>query len=166
MLHVSFPGGVYQGPETVSSLSVAIEMLQERIAELQGSERGARRGIAGTANGRGDDSRTSSRAARRAKSNGADLSTGWPGVISTGGETLGGLVSAPRKAGKRWFVNQWPRIALSTGERTIPRTLDDLKAFLKGKGLEPHPRGDASMLLWQVRERLGLAVEPVTRPNE
>jgi hypothetical protein len=39
--------------------------------------------------------------------------------------------------------------------------LDALKELLKNRGLQPHPRGDASMLLWQVRNRLVLTVDRV-----
>ena len=52
-------------------------------------------------------------------------------------------------------------------DSTLPECLyypifgDALRDLLRSRGLTPHPRGDASMLLWQVRNRLGLNVGQV-----
>lgn len=160
MLQVTYPGVVYQGVETADSLRAAIAMLQARVLELEGGNR-ADRPIAGGAGGG---------KARRRRGPSASAAprgvTSGPKDVLQQSEQEGGLLAPMQRAGKRWFVNQWPRIALTSGERTIPRTLDDLKTFLRARGLKPHPRGDASMLLWQVRDRLRLAVEPAPRPGE
>ena len=72
--------------------------------------------------------------------------------------------AAPQRRA-RWFQDQYPRITLSDGAQVTPRSLDELKALLQARGLTPHPRGDASMLLWQVRNRLGGKVESVGDPS-
>ena len=60
-----------------------------------------------------------------------------------------------------WFSDRFPRITLEDGSVQIPRSLEELKGMLRARGITPHPRGDASMLLWQVRNRLKLKVETV-----
>lgn len=57
----------------------------------------------------------------------------------------------------RWFVTHRPRIQVGPGQVVEPSTLEEVKEFLQSKGLTPHPRGDASMLLWQVRVQIGRA---------
>ena len=71
--------------------------------------------------------------------------------------------SAPRPPVRRahWFSDRFPRITLEDGTVQIPRSLEELKGMLRARGITPHPRGDASMLLWQVRNRLKLKVETV-----
>ena len=64
----------------------------------------------------------------------------------------------------RWFHDQFPQITFEDGSTQVIPSLDALKELLRNRGLQPHPRGDASMLLWQVRNRLGLTVEQVERP--
>ena len=61
----------------------------------------------------------------------------------------------------RWFRGQLPVVTFEDGTSRVMESLDALKALLSSRGLRPHPRGDASMLLWQVRNRLGLAVGQV-----
>ena len=63
----------------------------------------------------------------------------------------------------RWFHDQFPKITFKNGSTQVMPSLDALKELLRNRGLQPHPRGDASMLLWQVRNRLGLAVEQVNQ---
>jgi hypothetical protein len=63
----------------------------------------------------------------------------------------------------RWFHDRFPKITFEDGSTQVIQSLDALKELLKNRGLQPHPRGDASMLLWQVRNRLGLAVEQVNQ---
>jgi hypothetical protein len=79
----------------------------------------------------------------------------------------GGEASPPSGEGVgervRWFVTHRPRIRVGPGEVVEPATVEELKAFIRGRGLTPHPRGDPSVLLWQVRRRLGLVVEAVPR---
>ncbi|MDE2803112.1 MAG: hypothetical protein OXK21_09545 [Chloroflexota bacterium] len=71
--------------------------------------------------------------------------------------------TAPRPPMRRahWFSDRFPRITLEDGSVQIPRSLEELKGMLRARGITPHPRGDASMLLWQVRNRLKLNVETV-----
>ena len=61
----------------------------------------------------------------------------------------------------RWFIDQFPKIIFQDNSTQVISSLDGLKDLIRNKGLQPHPRGDASMLLWQVRNRLGLNVERV-----
>ena len=68
---------------------------------------------------------------------------------------------APTARRARWFHDQFPQITYEDGSTRIIPSLDALKELLKNRGLQPHPRGDASMLLWQVRNRLGLTVDRV-----
>ncbi len=70
---------------------------------------------------------------------------------------------APAQAGRRarWFRGQFPRVIFEDGSSRVMQSLDELKDLLRSRGLQPHPRGDASMLLWQVRNRLGLSVDQV-----
>ena len=61
----------------------------------------------------------------------------------------------------RWFRGQFPVVTFEDGSTRVMQSLDALKDLLRSRGLTPHPRGDASMLLWQVRNRLGLTVGQV-----
>lgn len=61
----------------------------------------------------------------------------------------------------RWFRGQFPVVTFEDGSSRVMESLEALKELLRSRGLQPHPRGDASMLLWQVRTRLGLAVSQV-----
>ena len=61
----------------------------------------------------------------------------------------------------RWFRGQVPVVYFEDGPSQVMQSLDALKDLLRSRGLTPHPRGDASMLLWQVRNRLGLDVGQV-----
>ena len=71
--------------------------------------------------------------------------------------------AAPRPPLRRahWFSDRFPRITLEDGSVQIPRSLEELKGVLRARGITPHPRGDASMLLWQIRNRLKMGVETV-----
>ena len=71
--------------------------------------------------------------------------------------------ATPRPPVRRahWFSDRFPRITLEDGSVQVPRSLEELKGILRVRGITPHPRGDASMLLWQVRNRLKLNVETV-----
>jgi hypothetical protein len=59
----------------------------------------------------------------------------------------------------RWFITQFPLVTMDDGSKVILKSLEELRDILTDRGLQPHPRGDASMLLWQVRNRLGFHVE-------
>ena len=65
----------------------------------------------------------------------------------------------------RWFRDRFLEVRLSDGNISVLRSLDELKIFIGQRGLTPHPRGDASMLIWQLRNRLGLEAVPIT-PDE
>ena len=70
--------------------------------------------------------------------------------------------AAPAPARRaRWFRGQLPVVYFEDGSSRVMESLDALKDLLRSRGLTPHPRGDASMLLWQVRNRLGLSVDQV-----
>ena len=69
-------------------------------------------------------------------------------------------VEAPMRRA-RWFRGQFPVVTFEDGSSRVMQSLDALKDLLRSRGLTPHPRGDASMLLWQVRNRLGLTVGQV-----
>ena len=75
-----------------------------------------------------------------------------------------GVAATPPVRRARWFRHQFPRVTFEDGSTQVIASLDELKELLRTGGLQPHPRGDASMLLWQVRNRLGLTVEQVDRP--
>ena len=62
----------------------------------------------------------------------------------------------------RWFHDRFPQVTLEDGSVRVVGSLEDLRELLRSRGLQPHPRGDASMLLWQVRNRLNLGVEAVS----
>ena len=73
------------------------------------------------------------------------------------------LISKPSPVKRgRWFHSQFPLITIEDGSRLTLKSLDELRNILIQNGLQPHPRGDASMLLWQVRNRLGFHVEAVS----
>ena len=69
--------------------------------------------------------------------------------------------SEPTSRRARWFTAQFPKITFQDNSTQVISSLDELKDLIRSNGLQPHPRGDASMLLWQVRNRLGLVVERV-----
>ena len=79
--------------------------------------------------------------------------------------TLEPASAAPEAPARRarWFRGQFPRVTFEDGSSRVLESLDALKELLQSRGLQPHPRGDASMLLWQVRNRLGLSVDQVDR---
>ena len=73
------------------------------------------------------------------------------------------LISKPSPVKRgRWFHSQFPLITIEDGSRLTLKSLEELRNILIQNGLQPHPRGDASMLLWQVRNRLGFHVEAVS----
>ena len=62
----------------------------------------------------------------------------------------------------RWFRDRFLKVRFGDGNVSVLRSLDELKTFIGQRGLTPHPRGDASMLIWQLRNRLGLEATPIT----
>ena len=78
---------------------------------------------------------------------------------------VSGNVNAASTARRgRWFIDQFPKITFQDDSTQVISSLEGLKNLIRDSGLQPHPRGDASMLLWQVRNRLGLMVERVDGP--
>ena len=69
---------------------------------------------------------------------------------------------ARRTRRPRWFHDRFPQVTLEDGSARTIASLEELRELLRSRGLQPHPRGDASMLLWQVRNRLNLGVEAVS----
>ncbi|MFN3975126.1 MAG: hypothetical protein ACK4K2_07655 [Dehalococcoidia bacterium] len=138
MLEITFSGGALRCPETPEYLEVALHLLQVLREQL-----------------------------RAGQPQPAPEAVGMPPqpppappppVVSPGAPST---PHAPSPGRVRWFVTHRPRIQVGPGQVVEPATLEELKGFIQSRGLTPHPRGDASMLVWQVRERLGLRVEAV-----
>lgn len=70
--------------------------------------------------------------------------------------------SSPTAKRGRWFQTQFPLVTIDDGNKIALKSLEELRNILITNGLQPHPRGDASMLLWQVRNRLGFHVEAIS----
>ena len=70
-------------------------------------------------------------------------------------------IATPVTRRARWFIDHFPKITFHDNSTQVISSLNGLKDLIRKNGLQPHPRGDASMLLWQVRNRLGLTVERV-----
>ena len=138
MLQVTFGDVTFSAPETSRFLSIAIDLLNIHKESLTSGN--------------------------KTKPVYDPASESEDGMISkdiksqTDGEHSGERGVKPKG---RWFVKYKPKISLPDGEFEIPDNLEQLKAFIASKGLTPHPRGDASMLLWQVRNRLKLQVEAI-----
>ena len=130
-------GQVYlEAPETLEYLELASRLLEVRRQELNGN---------------------------------AELLTPSRPIVDNGrsstisGEEPTGF-AVPRRGPSRrarWFSDRFPEITMEDGSKTVTRSLRELRSLLESRGLTPHPRGDASMLLWQIRNRLRLRVEPV-----
>lgn len=174
MLQLSVTGVSYQQQETPQSLRRAIMLLQDRLQELEALVGGstASSTAAPHVNGRHTDDTpptlhaTPLAAESTPQNRRVHVAAGLvPQKVGVGA----GDTASPRggvAVSGRWFEERWPKITLRSGEVSIPRSVDELKALLEKQGLRPHKRGDASMLLWQVKARLGLNVEPVSRPPE
>ncbi|MSQ13143.1 MAG: hypothetical protein EXR47_03185 [Dehalococcoidia bacterium] len=168
MLQISFSGVVYNQPETPQAIRRAIVLLEDRLRELEGQAPPASR-----TNGRANrlpppqEEPASGKPLTIARAQIYDAKlNGERGNSGEASQPVRRPVENNERVGKRWFVDRWPRIAQPSGNVEVVRTLEALNAFLKSNGLEPHRRGDASMLLWQVRERLHFPVEAVPRPGE
>ena len=167
MLQISFSGVVYNQDETPHTIRRIIGLLEDRLRELEGQTPPTSR----------TNGRTNQRPLIQETPAPQEPRTiAWPqtnGVRLNGEQGSSGETSLPvsrpvenkERVGKRWFVDRWPRIAQPSGDVVVVRTLEELNAFLKSNSLEPHRRGDATMLLWQVRERLHFQVEAVPRPG-
>lgn len=138
MLEITFSGGSLRCPETPEYLEVAMHLLQVLREQLRA----------------GQPQRPGEAVAMPPQPSPAPPAPSAPSEAPP--------VSRPSPPGRvRWFVTHRPRIQVGPGQVVEPATLEELKGFIQARGLTPHPRGDASMLLWQVRERLGLPVEAV-----
>ena len=149
-LHLSIGDVLLQAPETVQYLDVAAQLLEMRRRELEA-------GVPGVvqqptpAPPRPGPRETDTVPAAEAVSR--------PPAPAPTPPAPEGSRSSRRP---RWFHDQLPQVALADGSTRVLRSLEELRDLLQEHGLQPHPRGDASMLLWQVRNRLRLAVEPVS----
>lgn len=70
-----------------------------------------------------------------------------------------------RSSQGRWFRDRFLQIQFKNGNITTLRSIDELRTFIEERGLTPHPRGDASMLIWQVRNRLGFKADAIAPDN-
>ena len=137
-----------EAPETPHYLEVAARLLEARRRELEAAQ----------APGAAADGRDTAPAAPTAPSpiaTSPSVAPRFPLAPS--------YPTAPRPPVRRahWFSDRFPQITLEDGSVQIPRSLEELKGMLRARGITPHPRGDASMLLWQVRNRLRMKVETV-----
>jgi hypothetical protein len=166
-------------PETPQYLEVALRLLQARLRELQGAAPSPFDAA------QGERAQDPPAAAPPPAPPSLDITVQAPPTSETSlAETLGrpdaqqaqggsfdsaqdkplggvAIHESPLQGRRRWFRDQLPRITWADGIQVTPQSLEELKALLRGKGLAPHPRGDASMLLWQVRNRLLGFVEAV-----
>lgn len=126
----------YEAPETSQYLRLAIQLLEARLREVDRDVPSAIPGVLGDS---------------RAEAN----PNGTGGRLETKGRR-------PLRRTGRWFVTVLPRITLRQGEQVTVASIDGLRELIKRHGLTPHPRGDASMLLWQVKNRLRFTVESVS----
>lgn len=147
MLHLAFGEVHFEGPETPEHLEVAIRLLGIRLEELRRS----------AADGRPPVGQAPTPLQRAVAPTGQPVSQ----RESRPAAARQTATTAPRPDRGRWFVVQRPRVFLPTGESLVLSSIEELRAFLSSQGLAPHPRGDASMLVWQVRNRLKLRVEAV-----
>ncbi|MBI2935486.1 MAG: hypothetical protein HYY31_01535 [Chloroflexi bacterium] len=134
-MHVQLQQVEFSAPETSHYLRLAIQLLEVRLREVDSDVPLVAPGTAGVS---------------QAEAN-ADGAGG--GLEAKGRRPL-------RRTG-RWFVTVLPRITLRQGEQVTVASIDGLRELIKRHGLTPHPRGDASMLLWQVKNRLRFTVESV-----
>ena len=75
------------------------------------------------------------------------------------------IAPSPVARRPRWFRDRMPRVTFADGSMQVMESLEALRTLLRQRGLQPHPRGDASMIIWQVRNRLGLEVDVVEVPS-
>jgi hypothetical protein len=174
-LEVSFGGVLLRAPETDEYLAVAAQILEMRRRELASEAPPV--------------SSAASLAAVDAPGATAPVVTPPVGVVTPVGDDAPpvGVVTPPVRDDTpsavasdlaatpsastapsvrrrpRWFRDQFPQVTAGDGEVRVLGSLEELRDLLTSRGLQPHPRGDASMLLWQVRNRLGFTVEAVTQ---
>jgi hypothetical protein len=144
MLELTIGEVVLKVPETPQYLRLAMHLLEVRRYELEG-----------------DVSLTSKTLAAP-----EELPVELPveDSVTTRPARLSSPTTLPQERRLRWFSMQYPRISLEDGDIVTPTSAEELKEFIRSRGLRPHPRGDASMLLWQVRDRLKLQVDSVPHP--
>ena len=137
-----------EAPETPHYLEVAARLLEARRRELEEAQ----------ASGAGADGLGTAPASPVA----APPIASTPSAFSRF-PVAPAFQGMPRPPVRRahWFSDRFPRITLEDGSVQVPRSLEELKGMLRARGITPHPRGDASMLLWQVRNRLKMKVETV-----
>ena len=153
---VSLSEAQLHAPETPHYLELALRLLEARLAELRD---GAAPAVPPTPPPASPP--PSSSAPPQHQGGQVDITTP-PQAPPPPSQSLPRTPQAPATGRRaRWFHVQLPRITLEDGGQATPRSLEELKELLRSRGLTPHPRGDASMLLWQVRNRLGGTVEAV-----
>ena len=130
---LSLNGASLEALETSHFLDVAIQLIQARKFELENINPN----LSSSTKGGSTDA----------------LSHGVV-VNAPSGRTDG--VKVDKVSGNRWFKDRILEVRLADGNSCIVRSIHELKAFISERGLTPHPRGDASMLIWQLRNRLGL----------
>ena len=140
-LEIVLSGAELKAPETLEYLNLAIQLIEIRKREIEQSFDPIK-------------SVENTLSSFRTK----------PISVSTGLMQDTTINQINRTSRARWFLDQWPLITLEDGSFHNPKSTADLKELIKSRGLTPHPRGDASMLLWQVRNRLQLLVETVPSP--
>jgi len=140
VVRLSFGKVLLEVPEAIKYLDVAIQLLETRRAELSSSS-----GSGGSIPSDDVVEKSREQYVPMVPSNPAENPHDYPSIGGRG----------------RWFHNRLPQVQLRDGSKRTIESLEQLKEFLRSHGLTPHPRGDASMLLWQVRNRLLFTVEPV-----
>jgi hypothetical protein len=138
VIQVSFGETLLKAPETPAYVDVALRLLEARRREL--------------AQGRQDQPSSDSQGYHTAH-------------LPSSAVPSRPVATPPPPRRGRWFVSQLPSVQQPDGSRVVLRSLEELREFLRARGLAPHPRGDASVLLWQVRNRLRLPVEAVPYTN-
>lgn len=140
MLILSFGEVELKAPETPQYLRIALELLRSRLEEVEGASAGP---PGSPRPGTGDRAPVP--------------------VETTQREPPPPRRPSPPEAGGRvrWFRTHLPRVVLRDGTVRTFHTVEELRRFVAEMGLTPHRRGDASILVWQVRHRLGLPVDEV-----
>lgn len=158
-VQVSFGDVLLRAPETEDYLAVAAQILEMRRRELAAAstvvvpEAPERPGAAPPVAPAGEETDGGPPPAVTP----APVATNPPAPQATG--TGAAPIRHTRRP--RWFHDRFPQVTLEDGSARVLGSLEELRDLLKSRGLQPHPRGDASMLLWQVRNRLSLGVEAV-----
>jgi len=143
MLVLSFGEVELKAPETPPYLRIALDLLRLRLEELERESRHEAPQVPDRVTPQPPPPPREVPPPRE-----APPTPPRPGPPSAGGQV-------------RWFRTHLPRVVLPDGTVRLFRTLEDLRRFVEERGLTPHKRGDASILVWQIRHRLRLPVDEV-----